>query len=121
MRRGTSFLAFAAVTALCVCALAMAVWLPLRASLRFRTEDTRVSLETSRQRETKQTYEYDQVVEALPLAQAELDELQPRADAAVALDQALRAERKQLRAEVKALQAELDELKAAQEPAEVQP
>ena len=66
--------------------------------LNFALEDVRVSLETSRARERKQQYEYDQVAEALPKAREELDEIQPKADAAKAEENALRETRKSLRA-----------------------
>ena len=120
MGRGTSIFAHLLVLALCLCALALCIWLPMRASLQYRIADTRISLDTSRQRETKQTYEYNQVAEALPLARTELEELQPRADDAVAQDQAMRAERKQLRADIKALKEELESLKTSGET-EAQP
>ena len=62
----------------------LAGWVILRADLDFRMADTALSLETSQGRERKQQAEYDQVVAELPMARAELAELQPKADAAAA-------------------------------------
>ena len=69
-----------------------------------------LQLETSRSRERKQQMEYDAVAEALPLAQAELEELQPQADAAKETENALRAQRKQLRSDVASLEAAVQTL-----------
>ena len=91
-----------------ICVLLLLLWLPLRADMLFTLEDTQISLDTSRQREVKQTYEYNQVVGALPLAREELAELEPQVEAAVELDQQRRSERKQLRAEIKALKEQLE-------------
>ncbi len=65
--------------------------------LTFAIEDVRVSLETSQARERKQQYEYDEVTKALPEAQKELEEIQPKADAAKAEESTLRDQRKALR------------------------
>lgn len=92
-------------------------------NLRFEVADLTLSLDTSRQRERKQEYEYNEVVAALPLVQAELNATQPLADEAVAKVDELKARRKALRAEnaeledqlaalqedIAALQAQLDE------------
>lgn len=67
-----------------------------------------MKLDTSRQREKKQQYEYDQVVEALPLARDELARLQPQADAAKAEEKLLREQRKALRAEIAELKKQLE-------------
>lgn len=85
------------------------VWFaPSQYQLRFQLDDVALSLDTSRQREAKQQYEYDQVVAELPLTQADLDATQPLADAAKAQETALRDQRKTLRAEKKELAAALE-------------
>lgn len=106
------------IVMIALCAL-LAAFAVEQQQLRFQIEDLSVKLETSRQREAKQTYEYDQVVAELPLVKAELERVQPLADAAMAEEDRLRKERKELRAAVSALeeqiaqrQAELDELTA---------
>ena len=61
----------------------------------------------------KQQAEFDEYTMALPLAQKELDEIGPKAAAATALIDALKAERKELRskiATIKALQEKAAEL-----------
>lgn len=77
-------------------------------SLRFQVDDLTLSLDTSRQREKKQQFEYDEVVAALPVVQAELDATQPLADAAVAAVTEKKATRKRLREENALLQEQLD-------------
>lgn len=79
-------------------------------SLRFQIDDLALSLDTSRGREAKQQYEYDQVVAQLPLVQAQLEELEPQAAEAQAREKELRARRKELRAEVAQLEEQLAEL-----------
>lgn len=81
-------------------------------SLRFQIADLTLSLDTSRQREVKQQYEYDQVTEAIPLVQAELAEKEPLAEAARAREKDLRAQRKALRAANADLEARLETLLA---------
>lgn len=117
------FIALFAAVMLALCALT-AFCCVEQVSLRFQVDDLTLSLETSRQREKKQTYEYDEVVAALPLVQAELDAVRPLADAAEAAVTEKKATRKALReeialleeqlaavqAEVEALQAQLDAL-----------
>ena len=76
-------------------------------NLRFEVADLTLSLDTSRQRERKQEYEYNEVVAALPLVQAELEATQPLADEAVAAVSDLKARRKALRAENAALEEQL--------------
>lgn len=80
--------------------------------LRFQIADLSLSLDTSRQREVKQQYEYDQVVVQLPLTQAEVDQQEPLAAAAQAAEKELRAQRKALRAENAELTAQLEALQA---------
>lgn len=80
--------------------------------LRFQIADLSLSLDTSRQREVKQQYEYDQVVAQLPLTQAEVAEKEPLAAAAQAVEKELRTQRKALRAESTALADQLETLQA---------
>jgi len=90
--------------------MAWSVW--ETASLRFQAQDTQLSLDTSRQRELKQQYEYDQVAAAIPETEAQLALVQPQTDAQTTLVAQLKAQRKELRAQKEALQAQLT---AAQE------
>lgn len=90
--------------------------------LRFQIADLTLSLDTSRQREVKQQYEYDQVVAELPIVQAQVAQMEPLAAAALATETDLRAQRKALRAEnaalaeqLEAVQAQLAELTAHKE------
>lgn len=87
--------------------------------LRAQVEDLTRSLNTSRQRERKQQYEYDQVTAALPEAQAELEKTRPLAETAQATVTDLKAQRKQLRSEKAELETQLaqclEEAKLAQE------
>ena len=96
--------------------LLMAAWVPLRAALDFSVADTSLSLETSRGRERKQRMEYDQVLDALPAAQAELADRQPRADAAAEQVRILKEERKALRAKKKQMTAGQEDSGAADAP-----
>lgn len=80
--------------------------------LRFQIADLTLSLDTSRQREVKQQYEYDQVVAQLPLTQADVAEQEPLAAAAQAVEKELRAQRKALRAESAGLTEQLATLQA---------
>ena len=89
-------------------------------SLRFQVDDLTLSLETSRQREKKQTYEYDEVVAALPVVQAELDATQPLADAAVAAVTEKKATRKALREEIALLEEQLAAVQAEIEALQTQ-
>ena len=84
--------------------LFLCAWVPIRADLDFRLEDTEISLDTSRGRERKQTLEYEQVQSELPVIRAELAVMQPKADASAERLRALKETRKVLRAEKKALE-----------------
>ncbi len=77
----------------------MVFYLTTRAELDFQLADVELSLETSRGRERKQQFEYDEVTEELPRTRAELSEVQPAADAAAEKVAELKAERKALRKE----------------------
>ena len=84
------------------------VWyLPSSGELRFRIDDVGKSIETSRGRERKQQYEYDETVSAIPEVQAEIDRVRPLAEAAALEITELKAERKRLRAVKKDLDAQL--------------
>lgn len=65
--------------------------------LRFQVADLTLSLDTSRQRERKQQYEYDQVVADLPATQQKLNATAPLAELAVASVTDLKAQRSALR------------------------
>ncbi len=80
-----------------VACLATAWYAYQHEKLNYTAEDVRTSLETSLARERKQQYEYNEVSEKLPEARAELERLQPLADAAVKEEQSLRDQRKTLR------------------------
>ncbi len=84
--------------------------------LRFQVADLTLSLDTSRQREVKQQYEYNQVAAELPVVLAQVADMEPLAAAAVATETDLRAQRKALRSENAAL---LEQLEAAQAEVEV--
>ena len=86
----------------------------LRADLDFQLQDTAVSLDTSRGRERKQQYEYDEVCEELPRTRAELEAVQPEAQEAAETVQQLKDERKALRAEKKELEAALEQKRAGE-------
>ncbi len=77
-------------------------------SLRYQVEDLTRSVDTSHQREKKQQYEYDQVVEKLPQTQAELDMALPEAEAAQATVTDLKTQRKTLREEKQTLEAAIE-------------
>ena len=84
------------------------VWVPLNAYLDFRLSEAAMDLETSQGRKRKQDFEYNQVVEAIPLTRQELDEAQPRADSLLQEVTDLKASRKELRAEKKRLEELLE-------------
>lgn len=90
-----------------VCIL-LAVFSVEQHGLRFQIEDLTLKLDTSRQREAKQTYEYNLVMEELPAEKARLEELAPIAEELKAKEKALRQERKDLRASLAALEEELE-------------
>ena len=92
------------------------VWfIPTRASLDFSLSDIDKSLETSYGRERKQQAEYDAVTTELPRVRAELEAIQPQADAAAADVAALKEARKTLRAEKAELESLLESQSAAEE------
>jgi len=99
----------AVMAAVCIM---LAVFSVEQHELRFQIEDLTIKLDTSRQREAKQTYEYNLVVEELPAEKARLEELAPIAEELAAKEKALRQERKELRASLTALEKELEERQA---------
>ena len=109
----------AAFVAVMLLACAVLCWFaPTQYALRFQRDDLALSLETSRQREAKQRYEYDQVASALPETALELERTQPLADEASAAETALRASRKALREENARLEEQLNAAQAALEETE---
>lgn len=111
MRTAGWFRALFIVVMLFTCAV-LCWYAAAQYTLRFQVADLTLSLETSRQREVKQQYEYDQVSAQLPLVQAQVEELEPQAAQAKAREAELRARRKALRAEVARLQEEQEALEA---------
>ena len=85
-------------------------------TLDFRTEEAIRSLETSRGRERKQQFEYDEVTAQIPLTRAELEETLPRAEAASRTVEELKAERKRLREEKKRLTQDAENGEQAEMP-----
>lgn len=104
MKKRRSFLPVLFAVVMLVCVLFVICYLPAVNNLRFRLEDVEKSLETSRGRERKQQYEYDEAVAAIPEVQAELDRIIPLNDQAKQELQDLKAERKRLREEKKELE-----------------
>lgn len=102
------------VVMLLVCAF-LCWYAPTQVALRFQVDDVALSLETSRQREAKQQYEYDQVVDELPRVQAQVTALTPQTEAAQAKEAELRQDRKELRAANKELTQQLDEVQSETE------
>lgn len=96
---------------LLVCAL-LAFFAVDQVRLRAQIADLTISLETSRGREARQNHEYDEVVAALPEVKAELERVQPLADAAKAQENELRQQRKDIRAEIAGLQEQIDAAQA---------
>ena len=101
------------VAAMLALSLELIWFVPQQYELHFRIDDIALSLDTSRQREAKQLYEYDQVSAELPLTLAELAAVQPLADEAEAREQELRTQRKALRAQSTELAASLEETQSA--------
>lgn len=91
-------------------------------TLAFQIADLSLSLDTSRQREVKQQYEYNQAAAQLPQVLAQVEAMEPQASQAQAREAELRARRKELRAQVaqleeqlQALQTQVDALRQAKE------
>ncbi len=88
-----------------VCVLFVSWYLPAVGQRRFQLDDVMKSLETSRGRERKQQYEYEETVAAIPVTEAELERILPLAEDAKEEARALKKERKKLRNEKKELEA----------------
>ena len=107
MNRRKSVFPVIFVLVMLLCVLFIAWYLPAVSDLRFRLQDTNISLETSQGRERKQQHEYDETVTALAEAREELARVQPLADQAADEKNAMKEERKQLRQEKKELEEKL--------------
>ncbi len=77
-------------------------------------------LDATRRRLEKQLQEYDEALARLPIVQAEVEEVQPLAQAAYDQEQALRAQRKALRSENADLADQLAVLQVQSEEAMAQ-
>ena len=119
-QRIPGWLRAAFVAGMLAMAALLAWYAPAQYQLRFQLKDTALSLDTSRQREAKQQFEYDAAAQALPLTQAELEETLPLAEAAKAREQALRDERKALRTEASGLTEQLEQAQADVEALQAQ-
>ena len=115
MKKRADILSILFVAVLLFFALFLCWYLPSMSSLRFRYEDTQLSLETSRGRENKQQYEYDEVFAQLPLVQEELLQKAPQASEAESEVDALKARKKELRAARDELEQQLSALTSSQE------
>ncbi len=101
------------VAVLLAACLTVATQLPRQTKLTAQKEQLALDVENTEKRLAKQQLEYDQALAELPLLQAELDEVAPKAAAIYETEQALRAQRKALRAEAKEVSAELAAAQAA--------
>lgn len=108
---------FAALfAAVLLCAAGVTAWCCVaRSDLRFRIDDTLQSLNVSRGREAKQTYEYHQAAAAIPLTQEALAAAQPESVAAQAAVIEQKALRKELRTVIKESETALETAAAAAE------
>ena len=88
--------------------LFMLWYVPSVSSRRFELADAELSLETSRGRERKQQYEYEQAAAGFDPVRAELAQVQPKTEAAKQKVDELKALRKELRQEKKELESRLD-------------
>ena len=105
MKKTDPFLPVAFSLLMLIFVLFIVWYLPSINRLRFSLQDTVKSLETSRGRERKQQYEYDEAESALPQVQEELDRILPLCEAAKLEVKALKEERKKLRNERKELES----------------
>ncbi len=100
------------IAVLLLCSITVAVSIFYQASLTRQINEAQRNLRTMQGRLLKQEMEFAEVLEAIPAAQAELELLQPQAQAAYDQEQALRQQRKELRAENASLAAALETLQA---------
>lgn len=108
MKTRRSLLAPVFACVMLVFVLFMLWYVPSVSSRRFELADAELSLETSRGRERKQQYEYDQAAAGFDPVREELAQIRPRTDAATQKVDELKALRKELREEKKTLEARLD-------------
>ena len=87
------------VAVLLLCSAVVASTLFHQAALEEQIAGVQTSLSAAQGRLRKQQQEYAEYVAALPTVQAELAQIEPQAQAAYDLEQALRQQRKALRAE----------------------
>ena len=99
------------VAVLLLCSAVVTFTLFYQASMLEKISHAQANLEAVQGRLRKQQQEYAQVIEMLPIVQAELAATQPEAQAAYEQEQALRQQRKDLRAEKASLEDELSALK----------
>lgn len=100
------------IAVLLLCSITVAVSIFYQASLTRQINEAQRNLRTMQGRLLKQEMEFAEVLEAIPAAQAELELLQPQAQAAYDQEQALRQQRKELRAENASLAVALEALQA---------
>ena len=99
-----SILAVTFTFVMLICVLFIVWYLPSVSQRRFQLTDIQKSLETSLGRERKQQSEYDETVSAIPVVEAELEQVLPQTEALKAEVKALKKERKALRNEKKELE-----------------
>ena len=104
MKQPRSFFTVLFTVVMLIFVLFIVWYLPSAGLLRFQIEDVQKSLETSLGRERKQQHEYDEVVEAIPDVQKELDRILPLVESLKTEVSDLKSERKKLREEKKALE-----------------
>ena len=93
----------------------MIFYLPAYSSLQYHIDDTVLSLETSKGRENKQQYEYDQVLSEIPVIRQEIQNKEPIASAAEEYIAELKLQRKELRTRKKELEQLINEISSLQE------
>ena len=110
MKHRFSFFSFVFVFVALLFSFFMAWYIPSYASLQSRMEETALSLETSRGRENKQQYEYDQVAEEIPQIRQKISQTVPLSEVKESLVLELKSKRKELRNEKKKLEEQIAEL-----------
>ena len=93
----------------------MIFYLPAYSSLQYRIDDTVLSLDTSKGRENKQQYEYDQVLSEIPVLKQEIQNKEPIASAAEEYIAELKLKRKELRARKNELEQLISDISSSQE------
>ena len=105
--KGSGLFRALAVAVLLAAAVSAAWYGTAQYRLRAQIDDLTRSVQTSRQRERKQTYEYDQVVAQIPLTEASITDIRPFAEAALATRSDLREQRRTLREHIAETEAAL--------------